>query len=98
MHNLEIQNWLNHARSIGYTDKDIRTLMLKAGWNSKQVNEAMTSRGLTAGTAAANPKGKMVPRRLETHGKALLRHYLTVALLIAISVIVWVVVYWVWQR
>lgn len=98
MHTLEVQNWLNHARSIGYTDKEIRTLMLKAGWNTAQVNEAMTSRGLSAGTAAANHKGKVVPRRVETHGKALARHYLTVALLIAVSIGVWIVVYWAWKR
>lgn len=98
MHNLEVQNWLNHARSIGYTDKEIRTLMLKAGWNTQQVNEAMTARGLNPGTAAANHKGKVVPRRVEAHGKALFRHYLTIAALIVVGVVVWVVVYWAWQQ
>ncbi|MEK7570190.1 MAG: hypothetical protein AAB515_01980 [Patescibacteria group bacterium] len=98
MHEPEIQNWLNHARSIGYTDSEIRGLMLKAGWSSKQVNETMTARGLSAGTASGNRTGKVVPRRLEQHGKAVARHYLTVGLLIAVSVVVWVVVYWAWQR
>lgn len=98
MHEVEIQNWLNHARSIGYTDTEIRTMMLKAGWSSKQVNDAMVTRGLAPGTSAANPKGKVVPRRVETHGKALLRHYLTIAILIIVGVGVWVAVYWAWQK
>lgn len=98
MQDAEIQNWLNHARGIGYSDAEIRGLMLKAGWSIAQVNHAMVARGLTPGSASKNRTGKVVPRRLERHSSELVRHYLTILVLITICIVVWVVAYWVWQR
>lgn len=98
MHEAEIQNWLNHARSVGYTDAEIRGLMLKAGWKIQLVNEAMVTRGLSAGSASKNRTGKVVPRRLERHSGELVRHYLTIFILIAVSIVAWVVAYWFWQN
>jgi len=60
MHEVEFQNWLNHARSVGYTDTEIRTLLLKAGWSYQHVNELMHARGLTPGSAYPNAHGHMV--------------------------------------
>ena len=60
MHEAEFQNWLNHARSVGYTDTEIRTLLLKAGWSYQHVNELMTTRGLTPGSAYPNARGHLV--------------------------------------
>ena len=60
MHEVVFQNWLNHARSVGYTDTEVRTLLLKAGWSYQHVNELMTVRGLTPGSAHPNPRGHMV--------------------------------------
>jgi len=98
MHEADIQNWLNHARSVGYTDTELRTLMLKAGWAYQQVNDIMTSRGLAPGSAAANPKGKVVPRRLEKHVEAQMRHYLKIGLAVIFAVATWMFAYWLWQR
>ncbi len=62
MHEVEFQNWLNHARSVGYSDTEIRTLLLKAGWPYQHVNELMHTRGLTPGSAYPNARGHMVKR------------------------------------
>lgn len=62
MHEVDFQNWLNHARSVGYTDTEIRTLLLKAGWSIQHVNELMVARGLTPGTAHPNARGRIVNR------------------------------------
>lgn len=60
MHEVDFQNWLNHARSVGYTDTEIRTLLLKAGWSYQHVNELMHERGLTPGSAYPNARGHVV--------------------------------------
>lgn len=60
MHEVEFQNWLNHARSVGYSDTEIRTLLLQAGWQNQHVNELMSVRGLTPGTAYPNARGHVV--------------------------------------
>lgn len=60
MHEVEFQNWLNHARSVGYSDSEIRTLLLQAGWSYQHVNELMAARGLTPGSAYPNPRGHLV--------------------------------------
>ncbi len=60
MHEVDFQNWLNHARSVGYSDTEIRTLLLKAGWSYQHVNQLMAARGLTPGSAYPNPRGHMV--------------------------------------
>lgn len=61
MHNeAQFQNWLNHTRSIGYTDAEIRTILLKAGWSYAHVNELMHTRGLATGSARPNKRGHVV--------------------------------------
>lgn len=61
MHNeAQFQNWLNHTRSIGYTDPEIRSMLLKAGWSYAHVNELMHARGLTPGSAQPTKKGHVI--------------------------------------
>lgn len=61
MHNdTQFQNWLNHTRSIGYTDAEIRTLLLKAGWSYQHVNERMHMRGLEPGSAIPSKRGHII--------------------------------------
>ena len=60
MHEVDFQNWLNHARSVGYTDTEIRTLLLKAGWSYQQVNAEMTRRGMEPGSALPGPRGHII--------------------------------------
>lgn len=60
MHEADFQNWLNHARSVGYTDTEIRTLLLQAGWSYQHVNELMHVRGLRPGSAYPDAHGHIV--------------------------------------
>lgn len=82
MHGVEFQNWLNHARSVGYTDTEIRTLLLKAGWPTQQVNELMVARGLTPGTAHPNVRGRIVNQAARSPYSTL-----SISLLIGVAVI-----------
>jgi hypothetical protein len=91
MHEVEFQNWLNHARSVGYTDTEIRTLLLKAGWSYQQVNDLMHVRGLTPGSAYPNPRGHVV-KPVPVNPRIILGVTLTIGLiLVALAAVLFVI-------
>ncbi len=92
MHEADFQNWLNHARSVGYTDTEIRTLLLQAGWSYQHVNELMSSRGLTPGTAYPNARGHMV-KHVPVNPKIILGATLMiVVVLIGLAALLYVII------
>jgi hypothetical protein len=91
MHEADFQNWLNHARSVGYTDTEIRTMLLKAGWSYQHVNELMRERGLTPGTAHPNRRGHVVKHASEQKSIVLGMTMSVGVMLIAVTVLLYIV-------
>ncbi len=93
----EFQNWLNHARSVGYTDEEIRALLLKAGWPIEHVNAEMGRRGLQTGSAASNQKGKVVHGLPKHVAQARSIYFIKLALILLVAAVAWVASIYLWR-